>query len=406
MIKRFSEGLPITDKLPYSHRKKLPTMPEVTPDQEVILLTPEKDPFNFGVGSGRNLAREQKEMLEQMEINVTPADVNVLPSTSTCNTNRPGTSSEPSNTNRPSTSNEPSNTNRPSTSNEPSNTNRPSTSNEHDESSNTNRPSTSYDPSSSNFDIRSAKRALYAESRKDRSNQITGHARGGVRGKGKGRGKSSAIRGRGRGRETTSNLPQKRKKMSDLFDEQSDEDDEPVTKKQKTCSHTSEIVEDSEEESQKESLLSVSQTEQLLEEMADPMIQDLLLLQVNNSEGLLTFSVEEKKTEGNKTEENEDNGEKNMVGQYVGVAYSDKMFLGQIIGKDGLMCQVNCMEQSSSKNSFKWPSKEDQDTVDQKFIFETDIDIYARDSSGRVWSINNFEQVLQKYENYCKKYFQ
>ncbi|VDH92824.1 Hypothetical predicted protein [Mytilus galloprovincialis] len=78
MMKRFFKGIPITDTPPYSHRRKLPTMPELTPDQEVILLTPEKDTFNFGVGSGRNLAREQKEMLEQMEINVTPADVNVL----------------------------------------------------------------------------------------------------------------------------------------------------------------------------------------------------------------------------------------------------------------------------------------------------------------------------------------
>ncbi|CAG2247119.1 unnamed protein product [Mytilus edulis] len=78
MMKRFFKGIPITDTPPYSHRRKLPTMPELTPDQEVILLTPEKDTFNFGVGSGRNLAREQKEMLEQMEINVTPAD-NVRP---------------------------------------------------------------------------------------------------------------------------------------------------------------------------------------------------------------------------------------------------------------------------------------------------------------------------------------
>ncbi|CAG2216965.1 unnamed protein product [Mytilus edulis] len=38
MMKRFSEGLPITDAPPYSHRRKLPTMPEVTPDQEVIQL--------------------------------------------------------------------------------------------------------------------------------------------------------------------------------------------------------------------------------------------------------------------------------------------------------------------------------------------------------------------------------
>ncbi|CAC5407079.1 KCTD1_15 [Mytilus coruscus] len=77
MIERFTECSPITDTPPYSHRRKLPTMPEVTPDQEVILLTPEKDTFNFGVGSGRNLAKEQKEILDQMQINVTSADVNV-----------------------------------------------------------------------------------------------------------------------------------------------------------------------------------------------------------------------------------------------------------------------------------------------------------------------------------------
>ncbi|CAC5376463.1 unnamed protein product [Mytilus coruscus] len=74
---RLIKGRPITDAPPYSHRRKLPTMPEVTPDQEVILLTPEKDTFNFGVGSGRTLAKEQKEILDQMLINVTPADVNV-----------------------------------------------------------------------------------------------------------------------------------------------------------------------------------------------------------------------------------------------------------------------------------------------------------------------------------------
>ncbi|VDI44074.1 Hypothetical predicted protein [Mytilus galloprovincialis] len=77
MVKRFSEGPPITDVPPYSYSRKLPSMPEVTPDQEVILLKPEKDTFNSAVDSGRNLAREQKEMLEQMQIHFTPADVNV-----------------------------------------------------------------------------------------------------------------------------------------------------------------------------------------------------------------------------------------------------------------------------------------------------------------------------------------
>lgn len=32
-----------TDTPPYSHRRKLPTMPEVTGDQEVIMLISEKD---------------------------------------------------------------------------------------------------------------------------------------------------------------------------------------------------------------------------------------------------------------------------------------------------------------------------------------------------------------------------
>ncbi|VDI52319.1 Hypothetical predicted protein [Mytilus galloprovincialis] len=54
IMKRFSESLPITDAPPYTNRRKLPTMPEVTSEQEVILLTPERI----------NLAREQKEMLE------------------------------------------------------------------------------------------------------------------------------------------------------------------------------------------------------------------------------------------------------------------------------------------------------------------------------------------------------
>ncbi|CAC5379108.1 unnamed protein product [Mytilus coruscus] len=130
-----------------------------------------------------------------------------LPSTSTCNTNN--------DTNRPKST---------------SNDNRPSTSND-------NRPT-----SSSDFDIRSAKKALHAESRKDGSKQIT---RGGVKGRGKsstGRGKSSAVRGKSSairgnlsaGREKNIKSPSEKKRHDDHHDE-------PASKKQKTSSDTAEF---------------------------------------------------------------------------------------------------------------------------------------------------------------------
>ena len=74
---RFMEGLPLTDEVPYGKRRKKPAMPVVQKDVVIELLTPGKDNFSFGVGSGRTLAEQQKKHLENLQIAINSPDVNV-----------------------------------------------------------------------------------------------------------------------------------------------------------------------------------------------------------------------------------------------------------------------------------------------------------------------------------------
>ncbi|VDI20210.1 Hypothetical predicted protein [Mytilus galloprovincialis] len=74
---RFMEGLPLTDEVPYGKRRKKPAMPVVQKDAVIELLTPGKDNFSFGVGSGRTLAEQQKSQLENLQIAINSPDVNV-----------------------------------------------------------------------------------------------------------------------------------------------------------------------------------------------------------------------------------------------------------------------------------------------------------------------------------------
>ncbi|XP_063419316.1 protein IWS1 homolog A-like isoform X3 [Mytilus trossulus] len=76
LCERFIKGEPLTDYPPYMNRKQK-VMPEVEKDEKIEFLTPEKDLFNFGRGSGRTLAEIQKDSLDNLPVKIIPAEVNV-----------------------------------------------------------------------------------------------------------------------------------------------------------------------------------------------------------------------------------------------------------------------------------------------------------------------------------------
>lgn len=58
-------------------------------------------------------------------------------------------------------------------------------------------------------------------------------------------------------------------------------------------------------------------------------------------------------------EEEEERDDEYTVGKFVIVRYDQKPFVGQITNLNEELIEVNCMVQTSGKNIFKWPAKQD-----------------------------------------------
>jgi hypothetical protein len=92
------------------------------------------------------------------------------------------------------------------------------------------------------------------------------------------------------------------------------------------------------------------------------------------------------------------------VGSYVAVAFDNAWFPGQIlhINTDEAVAEIMYMHPSGM--NFIWPRHEDKTTTDLKYIFAT-VAVESRDSLGRMWSVEDREQIQKLYVEYTKAYF-
>lgn len=74
----FLAGVPLSDGPPPMRAQRTQQLPTIKSSQKkgkVELLTPEKDIFMFGVGSGRTMAEEQKRRMENLEVSLTSPQI-------------------------------------------------------------------------------------------------------------------------------------------------------------------------------------------------------------------------------------------------------------------------------------------------------------------------------------------
>ena len=89
-------------------------------------------------------------------------------------------------------------------------------------------------------------------------------------------------------------------------------------------------------------------------------------------------------------------------GTWVGVAYENDYFIGQVVNVKSESCAVVQFMRKGYNGSFKWPLVIDIDEIESKFVFVADFEVQVQ---GRKTSIPKLQKIEELYTIYKEKYF-
>lgn len=88
-------------------------------------------------------------------------------------------------------------------------------------------------------------------------------------------------------------------------------------------------------------------------------------------------------------------------GQTLAVYYDQEWYIGEVLSFDEEKADMVFLDRVPGRNLFRWAHK-DVDTVHKKFVLLWDVNISS--TSGRVWSVREFNQIEEAFKLYKKTY--
>lgn len=91
-------------------------------------------------------------------------------------------------------------------------------------------------------------------------------------------------------------------------------------------------------------------------------------------------------------------------GEWVAVFYDEEFYIGQVVNiANDQQADVQFLERCSLSNAkFRWPRKDDIDTVDAKYVFSSNFEVTT--SNGRVWTVMDVGLIDELYTIYKRQY--
>lgn len=91
-------------------------------------------------------------------------------------------------------------------------------------------------------------------------------------------------------------------------------------------------------------------------------------------------------------------------GEWVAVFYDEEFYIGQVVNiANDQQADVQFLERCSLSNAkFRWPRKDDIDTVDAKYVFSSNFEVTT--SNGRVWTVMDVGLIDELYKIYKRQY--
>jgi hypothetical protein len=93
-------------------------------------------------------------------------------------------------------------------------------------------------------------------------------------------------------------------------------------------------------------------------------------------------------------------------GTWVAVYYDDDFYVGQVLTiSNEELAEVQFLQSCGvSRSAFRWPRRDDIDTVNANFVFASDFDVAVTTSNGRMWTVVLDSSVVDSLDELYKLY--